>query len=687
MAASDQCVPPTLIAIAKPQDEQSEFNLQHKESRGYLTGRKYGQEGASMMTIATALLSVVLNAQLVASLPRIPLPRPAAGAARAVVHENRVPAGRLTAATLRLDLDVIESAWKPEGADDPEVPILAFAERGKQPSVPGPLVRVRQGTEIVISLRNRSDSALVIGGLRPGAQADADTVHLPAGASRDVRYRLDTPGTYYYWGAFLGTTILDRLWKDSQLNGAIVVDPPGGSTRDHIFVLSEWFHPYDENRPFEVVSVINGKGWPHTETLTLPQGDSTRFRVINAIPLHHPLHLHGFFYRIESQGTGARDVAVRHEAQHLSNTDLIAPGHTVTFSFLPSTPGNWLFHCHFAFHADETVTLAGSPRDSAAAAAATHAGTHRAGGAEGHAMRGLVVGIKVSPAPGYVETPTANAREMRLFVQKDLNRLITGAAAYGFALQSGTAAPARDSVVLPGPVLELRRGQPVRIVVRNNLDEPTSIHWHGLEIESFPDGVPNWSGLGKRIYSQIAPNDSFVAEFTPPRSGTYPYHSHLNDRHQISAGMYGAVVVTDEPRDPERDHLIIAGGGGPELEKKIESPFALVNGRRFPAPLRLAAGEKHRLRIVSIHPDWRIAFTLRNDSTVARWRALAKDGADLPPALAIGRPAHVEMGPGQTADFEFEPNEPGTWLLEVRTVDTGWYIPLSVIVEARKGKP
>jgi FtsP/CotA-like multicopper oxidase with cupredoxin domain len=302
-------------------------------------------------------------------------------------------------------------------------------------------------------------------------------------------------------------------------------------------------------------------------------------------------------------------------------------------------------------------------------------------------MGGLVIGIKVAPAPTYVAASTANAREMHLFVQKSPARLATGAPAYGFALQTGATTPAIDSVSLPGPVLELRRGQPARIVVRNNLDEPTSIHWHGLEIESFPDGVPNWSGLGNRIYSQIAPRDSFVAAFTPPRSGTYPYHSHLDDRHQINSGMYGAIVVTDTPRDTTRDHVIIAGGGGPELMKKIESPFALVNGRTFPRPLRLTVGVTHRLRIVSIHPDWRISFTLQNDSTIARWRPIAKDGADLPATMRNARPAHVEMGPGQTADFEFLPTTPGEWRLEVRSVEPGWYIPLTVLVEARKTKP
>jgi FtsP/CotA-like multicopper oxidase with cupredoxin domain len=299
-------------------------------------------------------------------------------------------------------------------------------------------------------------------------------------------------------------------------------------------------------------------------------------------------------------------------------------------------------------------------------------------------MRGLAIGIKVAPAPSYVPTSTANARDMRLFIQKKPNALMTGAPAYGFVLQSGPKEPAKDSVNLPGPVLELVRGKPVRILVKNNLDEPSSVHWHGLEIESFPDGVPHWSGLGDKVYSQIAAHDSFVAEFTPPRSGTYPYHSHFNDRHQMLAGMYGALIVTDGPRDLTHDHLIVAGGGGPELERKAESFYALVNGRRFPRPLRLTVGETHRLRIVSVHPDWRIAFTLQNDSSLARWRPIAKDGADLPAAMRMPRAAHVEMGPGQTADFTFTPTRPGTWRMEIRSVETGWFIPLEVIV-APKG--
>ena len=637
-----------------------------------------------ILSAPIAILGVVVHAQLLAPLPRLPLPRPAVGAPVAVANQNRVSSGVQTARVLTLALDVVAARWKPEGESDPEVPILAFTEPGRAPTVPGPLVRVRQGTEVRLTLRNRSDSALVIGGLRGRGDisgAMGDTVQLSVGATREVRYRLDTAGTFFYWGAFMGTGAFDRNWLDSQLNGAIVVDTPTGRTDDHVMVMGEWFFPYDDRRQsVESSMVINGKGFPYTEKLTFPQGDSVRFRVINTMSFPHPMHLHGFYYRIEARGSERYSPS----RQFLSNTDLLAPGGTEVLSFVPTTPGNWIFHCHFAFHVDADASLTGSPTGAAAMAMPMKIGSP--GSMSGHSMHGLVVALQVTPKPGHTPPSMANARTIRLHVQSEPGRLPGAVPAIGFIEQKGDTIPPANKVSLPGPVLELERGKPVRIVVKNRLAEPTSVHWHGLEIESFPDGVPNWSGLGSRIYTQIAPADSFVAEFVPPRSGTFPYHSHLNDRHQINSGMYGAIIVTDHKRDLVHDHLIVTGGGGPTVEEKLESPYGLVNGQRSPAPLHLTAGETHRLRFVTIHPDWEIHYTLRNDSTIARWRAIAKDGADIPAALATMRPAQVAMGPGETSDFEFTPATPGKWRIEVATADAGWHIPLEVIVEAKPKK-
>jgi FtsP/CotA-like multicopper oxidase with cupredoxin domain len=628
------------------------------------------------------LLGMVLGvaqAPLVAPLPRLPLPRPATNAIRASVHSNHVPAGTRAGATLTIALDVVESAWKPEGDDDPEVPVLAFAEHGKAPTVPGPLIRVPQGTQVRVTLTNRVDTAITIGGLRPGVSNTTDTLTIAPGETHELRYRLDKAGSYFYWGSFGGTTLADRFWKDSQLNGALIVDPPGGSPPDHVFLISDWYHPYGD-RADEDVMTINGKAFPYTERLELQQGDSTHFRVLNTVPASHPMHLHGFFYRVVARGSWDRDQPLSPEMQPLVNTDLMPPLGTLAFAFVPTTPGNWLFHCHFAVHTNDEASLVGAVHDSGESAAAVM--NHAPSRSGEHHMRGLVIGIHVKPSPGWVDyAAPPNARNIRLLVQRKPNGLLGGmATAYGFVVQKGDTPPVRDSVDLPAPVLELERGKPVRITVVNNLPEPTAIHWHGLEIPSFPDGVPGWSGIGDHLFQPIAPGDTFVAAFTPPRAGTFPYHSHLNERHQIESGMYGAIIVTDKPRDLAHDHLVLVGGGGPAVYYKIESPYALVNGRTDPQPLQLTAGETHRIRIVTLHPDWLVTLTLRTDSTIGRWRAVAKDGYELPKAQATERTATVRMGPGETADFELRPAKPGAWRLEITTTGQGWYIPLPIIV-------
>ena len=88
----------------------------------------------------------------------------------------------------------------------------------------------------------------------------------------------------------------------------------------------------------------------------------------------------------------------------------------------------------------------------------------------------------------------------------------------------------------------------------------------------------------------------------------------------------------------------------------------MVNGDRNPPPLILTAGVAHRFRFVGIGAANGGRFAIRRDSTVMRWRAVARDGADLPPARAILRPANQYVGVGETFDFEWIP-EPGEYTL------------------------
>src|SRR3954469_21917848 len=113
--------------------------------------------------------------------PRLPLPRPAANAPMARVNDNRHPAGSLSGKTLTLSLDVVEAGFQPEGEHDPVVRILAFAESGKAPEVPGPLLRAPIGTTVHLTIHNRSDSAVMLGGIRQSMDAKRDTVNIAAG--------------------------------------------------------------------------------------------------------------------------------------------------------------------------------------------------------------------------------------------------------------------------------------------------------------------------------------------------------------------------------------------------------------------------------------------------------------------------------------------------------------------------
>lgn len=105
---------------------------------------------------------------------------------------------------------------------------------------------------------------------------------------------------------------------------------------------------------------------------------------------------------------------------------------------------------------------------------------------------------------------------------------------------------------VPGPLVRLREGQNVRLSVTNDLDEDSSIHWHGLLLPFQMDGVPGVSFPG------IKARSTFVYEFPVIQSGTYWYHSHSGLQEQL--GHYGPIVVDPKGADPiayDREHVVV----------------------------------------------------------------------------------------------------------------------------------
>src|SRR5688572_11142129 len=116
-----------------------------------------------------------------------------------------------------------------------------------------------------------------------------------------------------------------------------------------------------------------------------------------------------------------------------------------------------------------------------------------------------------------------------------------------------TAVWAYDGKV-PGPTLRLRRGEPVRIIVENKLDEDTTVHWHGIRLPNAMDGVP---GLTQ---PPIRPGETFTYEFTPPDSGTFRDRPPANSLQQLGRGMAGALIIEEsEPVAVDREILWMIG--------------------------------------------------------------------------------------------------------------------------------
>ncbi|UZK70329.1 copper resistance system multicopper oxidase [Sphingomonas sp. S1-29] len=143
--------------------------------------------------------------------------------------------------------------------------------------------------------------------------------------------------------------------------------------------------------------------------------------------------------------------------------------------------------------------------------------------------------------------PSVSGDDIRLTIGHVM-RTIDGRSSHGIGI-NGT---------VPGPLIRLREGQTVRLHVDNQLDEDSSIHWHGLILPFHMDGVPGVSFPG------IAARSTFTYEFPIRQAGTYWYHSHSGLQEQM--GHYGPIVIDPAGTDPvasDREHVIVLSDHSP----------------------------------------------------------------------------------------------------------------------------
>jgi FtsP/CotA-like multicopper oxidase with cupredoxin domain len=589
-------------------------------------------------------------------------PRPASAAVPPEVvaaNDNTRAAGQRALFEVKVRLRAAIGSWRPGGNDGPAVSVEAFGEDGGSLTVPAPLIRVTEGTIVAVSVRNELPSHLRVHGLCARDGGACASLDVPPDATREVRFASGRAGTYHYWATSMGAPVPFR-----ELGGAFVVDPAGADAEpDRIFVITEWSDlapaqlreimaaddataRFVAARP-RIAFMINGLAWPATERLSYLAGERVRWRVINLSSQHHPMHLHGFYFAVTHQGDGRQDAPVGGAGGRRVVTQILRSGGTLAMRWTAERAGNWLFHCHVMHHVAPERRVDGPPLGEED----PHA-HHQAGAPDpGLGMAGMVLGITVREAAGSPASPAPSALATRQLAV-DIER--------GPRL----------------PPLVLRRGEPVEITLRNRLDEPTSMHWHGLELESYYDGVHGWSGAGARVAPLIAPGGSFVVRLTPPRAGTFIYHTHLHDYRQLTSGLYGPLVVVEagEAFDAATDHVVVLGRRQASATESIlrEPASVVIDGERQPQ-WAWAANRRHRLRLINISPDdiWTVALQ-GADGPIA-WRPLTKDGAPVAGGEAEPGPARVTMAAGETYDFEVDaPAGRRTLWLEVRGTDGKW---------------
>lgn len=172
---------------------------------------------------------------------------------------------------------------------------------------------------------------------------------------------------------------------------------------------------------------------------------------------------------------------------------------------------------------------------------------------------------------------------------------------------------------VPGPLIKAKKGDTLVIKVKNDLPEPTVVHWHGIRLPASMDGTGE-------VQKPIAPGESFTYRFEAPDAGTFWYHSHQNETEQMERGLYGALVIEEESdlvTDVDKvlmiddmklakDHSFKKGNFVARWKERHdgrEGDTLLINGKEH-FQLEMHGGQRERWRIINASSARYVRFYL-----------------------------------------------------------------------------
>ena len=247
---------------------------------------------------------------------------------------------------------------------------------------------------------------------------------------------------------------------------------------------------------------------------------------------------------------------------------------------------------------------------------------------------------------------------------------------------------------VPGPEIRLKEGERVRIIFKNELPEPTTIHWHGVDVPNPMDGVPGVT------QEPVRPGGTFLYEFTATPSGTRWYHTHFQEHRQMDLGLVAPLIIEPAGGDPlpfDREYASLlddwATGTGRPLPGTREGAAGsrgsmggmmggmmrggmggmggmmggahtpaydtmTINGKAYPAtePLRVRRGERVRLRLINASAEHTHIIRLAGH----RLKVTHTDGNPLVQPVEVDA---VTIAPSERYDVQFVADRPGTWFL------------------------
>ncbi|PIB25113.1 copper oxidase [Amylibacter kogurei] len=202
---------------------------------------------------------------------------------------------------------------------------------------------------------------------------------------------------------------------------------------------------------------------------------------------------------------------------------------------------------------------------------------------------------------------------------------------------------------LPGPEIRVPQGQQLDVLLRNQLNEGTAVHWHGIRLQNAMDGVPI---LTQEI---VDPQSTHAYQFTPPDAGTFWYHSHYMSHEQVARGLMGPLIV-EETNPPDVDHDITAVLADWRLDEtgQTTDDFATMHdvahagrmgnfARAFLPDVSLRKGQRIRLRMINAATDRIFPLTL----TGLKGKVVALDGMPLSSPREFEA---IDLAPAQRAD-------------------------------------